>query len=121
EVAKYTRRVTNLAKSMAPVDTGKGRSSITGETRLRGKIIVGRIGTPLHYMRIVHEGRGPVTPKKAQALRFKPKKGRPQQSGSKSNEGGWQFATRVGPAAPNPFFESALEHGQPWRVTKGPV
>jgi hypothetical protein len=119
EVAKHTRRVTTLAKMKANVDTGKMRSEINGETSIKGKRIIGRISSPAKYSMWVHEGRGPVYPKKAQALRFKPKKGRPQGRGARGSKGGYVFAKRVGPYPGNPFLTDALKEGQPWPVTKG--
>ncbi len=48
-VAKKVVIVTRRAKSYAPVDTGRLRSSITSEMGQEGTEIVGRIGTNVHY------------------------------------------------------------------------
>jgi HK97 gp10 family phage protein len=48
-VAKLTVRVDRGAKRLAPVDTGRLRSSITWEMGQEGTVIVGRVGTNVHY------------------------------------------------------------------------
>lgn len=106
EVAKHTRRVLLLSKMKANVDTGKMRARIRSDTRVRGKRVQGRVLSPAHYTKWVHDGRGPVYPKKAKALRFKPK-----------GANGFVFAQRVGPYAGNPFLVDALEEGCPWPVS----
>ncbi len=48
-VAKRTIQVNRGAKRLAPVDTGRLRSSITFEIGQSGTFIVGRVGTNVHY------------------------------------------------------------------------
>lgn len=48
-VAKLTIRVNGGAKRLAPVDTGRLRSSIAWEIGQEGTFIVGRVGTNVHY------------------------------------------------------------------------
>lgn len=106
-VEKYTRRVTLLAKAKANVDTGRMRAQIRSEMS-GGKIVTGTIISPAEYTPYVHEGRGPVYPKRAKALRFKPK-------GSSA----FVFAKKVKGYKGNPFLTDALKKGQPWPVIGG--
>lgn len=48
-VAKKVVQVNRGAKRLAPVDTGRLRSSITYEIGQEGTVIVGRVGTNVHY------------------------------------------------------------------------
>lgn len=73
EVSNQTLECEHLAKMRAPKDTGKGAESINSEVRVKGKYVVGTIGTPIRYMKYQEIGTGPIYPKKAQALRFRPK------------------------------------------------
>lgn len=116
EVTKHTRRVHNLAKILAPSDTGKLRASIEFEVRLTrgGKKVRGRVWTPLDYGLYQHEGTGPIYPKRAKALVFRPKNARPQRSGSRSSKGGWVFAKKTKGVPSTPYLVNALDMGCPW-------
>lgn len=49
ELVRRTIRVERRAKQLAPVDTGRLRSSITHETGREGGELVGRVGTNVDY------------------------------------------------------------------------
>lgn len=73
-------KVQARAKALAPVDTGRLRSSITVEVIEARGTLVCRIGTNVVYARAVHNGTGiygsrgtPITPTNANVLRFKPR------------------------------------------------
>lgn len=51
ELARRTIRVESRAKHLAPVDTGRLRSSITHEMGTEGGDLVGRVGTNVEYAR----------------------------------------------------------------------
>lgn len=56
------------------VNTGLLRNSIESTTFVRGKDVVSRVGTDVAYARYVHDGtQGPIVPRRARVLRFKPK------------------------------------------------
>lgn len=105
EMTRVALRVQNRAKQLAPVDTGRLRASITHELRVVNDVVIAVVGTNVEYARIVHEGRGPITTRRARglapngpkALRFKPKGG-----------GSFIFRKSVGPAEAQPFLRDAL-------------
>lgn len=80
------------------VDTGKLIDSIEIQDRTRGQFATYRIGPTVPYAKWVEDGRGPVYPKKAKALRFRPK-------GSSK----YVFAKRVGPAKGIHFMRGAVQ------------
>jgi HK97 gp10 family phage protein len=49
DVERRSLRVEGAAKGLAPVDTGRLRSSITHEVEVQGAEVVGRIGTNVEY------------------------------------------------------------------------
>lgn len=49
ELARRTVRVERRAKQLAPVDTGRLRSSVTHEMAEEGGDLVGRVGTDVDY------------------------------------------------------------------------
>lgn len=102
-VSAYGLKVEILAKAKAPVETGKGRASIRSNTMVQGKRVVASIGTPIGYMKIQHQGTGPIYPKRAKALRFKPK-----------GENAFIFAKKTKGVPATPFLVEALEQGCPW-------
>lgn len=74
ELETTARQVVNRAKVLAPVDTGRLRSSIRVERRsFLGLRVRYTIGSDLNYAAMVHDGTRPHTirPKRAQALRFR--------------------------------------------------
>lgn len=109
-------------------DTGALAASIEPTVNVYGKLVVGRVGTPLEYARYLHEGTGiygpkhtPIRPVSAKALRFKP--GRmigPLPAGkagtSPENRGGWIFARSVKGVPPHPFLVEAFERACPYPV-----
>lgn len=91
--------------ALGAVDSGGMRQSVTSEVRPGAYRITTRVGPDLgrlsgsvDYPMIVHQGRGPIVPRRARVLRFKPK-------GSSA----FVFRPRVGPAAPKPFATNALK------------
>jgi Bacteriophage HK97-gp10, putative tail-component len=74
ELETTARQVLNRAKVLAPVDTGRLRSSLRIESRsflgLRTRYT---IGSDLNYASMVHDGTRPhiIRPKRAKALRFR--------------------------------------------------
>lgn len=62
--------VRNGAVQRCNVDTGLLRSSITFDVEQGPNGLVVVVGSPLHYARWVHEGRGVVYPVNARALRW---------------------------------------------------
>lgn len=122
KIDRYTRRTETAAKRRAPVDNGKLRASITSQTDIQGKRIVGTIWTPVFYAIYQHEGtgvyagNGPIKPKNGKFLVFKPKQGHPQGKGRKGGKGGLVFARQVKGVPPNPFLEDALKSVVPWKV-----
>lgn len=73
EVTKITRRVLNRAKVLAPVDTGRMRSSGRMDVKITTVGPVGSVSFPMRYTRFVHDGTGPhvIRAKKKKALKFK--------------------------------------------------
>ncbi len=106
-VAQYGLKTEILAKAEAPVETGRGRASISSNMSIRGKRVMCVIGTGVFYMRIQHQGTGPIYPKKAKALRFKPK-----------GAGYFVFAKKTRGVPATPFLVKALEQGCPWPAQK---
>lgn len=102
-INQITRRAVNEAKRRCPVDTGLLRSSITGAVTVSATRVTGRIGTNVQYARYVHDGRGPIVPRRRRFLRFKPK-------GSNT----FVYARRVGPQPANPFLLEGLRAASPY-------
>lgn len=65
-------RVQNEARRLAPVDTGRLRSSIVTRSEDHGRTYTVTIGTNVNYADAVENGTGPhrIYPRRAQALRF---------------------------------------------------
>jgi phage gpG-like protein len=56
------------------VNTGKLRNSIESQVSAKGTQVVATVGTDVEYARFVHDGtKSPIVPRRARALRFKPK------------------------------------------------
>jgi hypothetical protein len=114
-------------------DTGALAASIEPTVNVYGKIVVGRVGTPLEYARYLHEGTGiygpkgtPIRPVTAKVLRFKPGRmigplPKGQAGSSPENRGGWVFARSVKGIPPHPFLVEALERACPYPVRVRPV
>lgn len=123
-----TQAVRNEAVRNVKRDTGALAASIEPTVNVYGRLVVGRVGSPLHYARYIHEGTGiygpkkkPITPVYAKALRFKP--GRmigPLPAGgagtSPEQRGGWIFARSVKGVPPHPFLVEAFERTCPYPV-----
>lgn len=84
EVAKYLfaqgKKVEGRAKRLAPVDTGRLRSSISTELTETDGAPAARVGTAVNYARFVHDGTGifgpsgrMIRPVRAKRLVFRPK------------------------------------------------
>lgn len=109
-------------------DTGALAASHQATVNVYGRLVVGRVGTTLHYARYLHEGTGiygpkqrPIYPVSAKVLRFKP--GRmigplpPGKSGtSPEDRGGWIFARSVRGVPPHPWLVEAFERACPYPV-----
>jgi hypothetical protein len=69
-VARKVEQVEQKAQVLAPVDTGKLKSSIVG--RVIGPPVRGQVEATAPYSLAVHEGTSPhtITPNTAQVLRF---------------------------------------------------
>jgi hypothetical protein len=114
-------------------DTGALAASIEPTVNVYGKIVVGRVGTPLEYARYLHEGTGiygpkgtPIRPVTAKVLRFKPGRmigplPKGQAGSSPENRGGWVFARSVKGIPPHPFLVEAFERACPYPVRVRPV
>lgn len=121
------------AKRNVKRDSGALAASIEPTVNVYGKLVVGRVGTPLDYGRYLHEGTGiygpkktPIRPVSAKVLRFKP--GRmigPLPAGkagtSPENRGGWVFAASVKGVPPHPYLVEAFERACPYPVRVRPV
>ena len=116
------------AKRNVKRDTGALGASIEPTVNVYGRLVVGRVGSPLNYARYLHEGTGiygpkgrPIYPVSAKVLRFKP--GRmmgPLPAGkngtSPENRGAWVFARSVKGVPPHPFLVEAFERMCPYPV-----
>lgn len=95
-VETWSLLVESTAKQLAPVDTGRLRSSINSEARRIGKDIVkGFIGSNLDYAPIIEEGRGSIEASGDSPLRF-------------VIDGEVIYRWSVGPAEAQPFLENAM-------------
>ena len=56
DLIRRVQRVTNKARTLAPVDTGNLRGSISWEIRKRGNQLVGVVGTNVPYAIYVEKG-----------------------------------------------------------------
>lgn len=127
-ITDIAEAVRNEAVRNVKRDTGALAASIEPTVNVYGRLVVGRVGTPLFYARYLHEGTGIYGPKKkrivpvtAKALRFKP--GRmigPLPAGkvgtSPEDRGGWVFARSVKGIPPHPFLVEAFERACPYPV-----
>lgn len=86
---------TSAIQASAPKQTGFLATAIVAEKRMDGATPIVRFRSRAGYSMPVHQGRGPVTAKNAQALRFV--------------IGGQQFFRKsVGPAKPNPYLFNGM-------------
>lgn len=132
-VEDICNQVRNEAVRNVKRDTGALAASIESTVNVYGRLIVGRVGSSLHYARYIHEGTGiygpkkePIRPVTAKALRFKP--GRmigPLPAGkvgtSPEKRGDWIFAASVRGVPPHPFLVEAFERVCPYPVRVRPV
>jgi hypothetical protein len=98
DLVRRGRKVETGAKRRCSVLTGRLRSSITMTTEQENGLPIVRIGTNVHYGIWVHEGRGPVTPVRADFLVFKVRGG-----------SGLVYARAVRATKGNPFLRDALQ------------
>lgn len=115
DVYRRTKKVEAEAKRLAPVDTGRLRSSITSEVRIYGRVIYGRVGTRVRYARYVHNGTGIygprhawIVPKKGKFLVFKPKGSVRRRNARGQFQSDKIFARRVRGTKPTYFLSRAL-------------
>lgn len=90
-------RVESVAQVLVGVDTGQLRASIRTWMTTRGGELAAFVGSDLDYALVHHEGRGPVFPRRARVLVFRPKGG-----------GNLVFTTRSAAVPPNPYLTDAL-------------
>jgi hypothetical protein len=93
-VNTMVREVSNSWAIRTPVDTGHLRASRLTKVRKRSTRVIGWVYTRVHYAPMVHDGRGPVVPVRAKALRF-------------VYNGRVIFRQRVGPAKAQPYAAHA--------------
>jgi hypothetical protein len=136
-VVRHVEQIVQAVRSEAvrnvKRDTGTLAASHQATVNVYGNLVVGRVGTPLHYARYLHEGTGiygpkgrPIYPVSAKVLRFKP--GRmigplpPGKAGtSPENRGDWIFARSVRGVPPHPWLVEAFERACPYPVRVRPV
>ncbi|MEV4122924.1 HK97 gp10 family phage protein [Micromonospora sp. NPDC049645] len=120
--------VRNEAVRNVQRDTGALAASLESTVNVHGRLVVGRVGSSLHYARYIHDGTGiygpkqrPIVPVTAKALRFKP--GRmigPLPAGkrgtSPEDRGDWIFARSVKGVPPHPFLVEAFERACPYPI-----
>lgn len=97
-VGRVAGRVRDRAKVIITqehrVDTGAMRQSIQSErvSGSHGNTVTWRVGSNLRYAAFQHEGvKGPVYPRNARVLRFKPKKGSALARTTKKGSKGYVF------------------------------
>lgn len=96
-VETWVLMVEATAKQLAPVDSGRLRSSINSDVRQVGQdLIRGFIGTNVSYAPYIEEGRGRIEASGDGALHF-------------FVDGEEVFAQSVGPAEAQPFLEPAIQ------------
>ncbi|MEU4675304.1 hypothetical protein AB0F91_47085 [Amycolatopsis sp. NPDC023774] len=66
----------------------------------------------------VYVGRGPIRPRNAKFLVFKPKNMGPVRAGGRGSRGGYVFAKQVKGVPPSPYLLRALEANSPWPVRR---
>ncbi|QYN17611.1 hypothetical protein [Amycolatopsis sp. DSM 110486] len=97
QMARIGSTVQSVAAQLAPVDTGRLRQSGSVEMRGRYPRLAARIRFSARYARWVHEGRGPIVPRRKKFLAWKDKSGK------------WIFAKRVRAMKGRPFLTRAAE------------
>lgn len=116
ELTRRAIRVENRAKQLAPVDTGRLRSSISHELRQnRRATLVARVGTNVDYALAVHDGTGiygpkgtPIRPVSDRVLRFPVRGPSPGGRSRSITATGFVFAASVKGTPPRPFLRNAL-------------
>lgn len=63
DLIRRLQRVTNKARTLAPVDTGNLRGSITWEIRKRGTQLYGVVGTNVPYALYMEKGTRYIAPR----------------------------------------------------------
>jgi hypothetical protein len=124
DIQLRTNRVLNKARTLAPVDTGRLRQSLTSEMRSESYGPTGRVGTTIRYAVWIHEGTGLygpnpryIVPVKARILRW------PRTNNAYKATGGnrryragatekWVYARKVKGHKPRPFLRDALSAAQ---------
>lgn len=110
-VRQLADRTANLARGMAPVDSGALRASIRVEVRYSSAEVKAWVYTPLEYGLYVHEGTGiygplgrPIRPKRGQFLVFEARNARTTAPG----RGRLVFAREVRGQRPQRYLLEAL-------------
>jgi hypothetical protein len=97
DLLRRGHRVKGAASRFVGVDTGRLRASIGVELVQSRGLPAARVGSRVRYARVHHEGHGVIVPRRAKALRFRPK-------GSRV----WVFAKRVRAVKGTKFLTRAL-------------
>jgi HK97 gp10 family phage protein len=109
-----TQAIATDAKRLAPVDTGRLRSSINGQVRFAGTQIVGEVGTKVFYAPYMEFGTGkagdPAVPHKGS--HWPPGKALGTWARRHGFKSGYQVAAIIGKRGglrPRKYFRPALE------------
>jgi hypothetical protein len=97
DMLRRGRNVERVAKRLVGVDSGRLRASINTELVQRAGAPAAKVGSRVRYSRVHHEGHGVIVPRRAKALRFRPK-----------GSGRWVFAMRVRAVAGTKYLTRAL-------------
>lgn len=118
DLTRRAVKVQNRARTLAPVDRGRLRSSITHELATERGELVARVGTNVEYALAVHNGTGvygpsrtPIKPVSAKVLRWPVRGTRSRGRGKVSRAQtatGYAFARQVRGVKGRPFLRNAL-------------
>lgn len=120
QIRIVTNQILNVARRLAPVDTGALRASLTARVERRGNDVVGIVGSNLPYALFVHDGtgiyagRGMITARNGGLLRW------PRTNNSYTSTGGnrrfsggqtsqWVFARAVRGVKGRPYLKLAVQ------------
>lgn len=104
-INQKANQVSNIAKSLAPVDEGRLRQSITYEVRSEADGPVGVVGTNVEYAIFVHEGTGLYSKRNPRLIR--PVRARALRWPTKNNSGVGRRRFRGGQTAGYTFSKSS--------------
>lgn len=102
--------IESTAKRLAPVDSGRLKSSMASEVEMEAETIIGTVGTNVSYAPAIEYGRGAIQADPGEVLHF-------------FVEGEEVFTTSVDAAPAQPFLRPAFEaHRQDFeRLVKGAI